>query len=403
MENWQFILIAAPACAAVILLIILLVRQSAFEREMSRGLNLNDLENEMIRLGEKMDQAARTSADSGALLRGEVGTNLRAMSESMNRTINESMFRMQVSNEQRLDRIEGVVSDKLDKSLNERLDSNLKHVGDQLVNLYKTLGELRELSGGVADLNKTLSNVKTRGVFGEVQLGRILEQTMPSSQYVTNAQVKKNSDERVEFAVKFPPAFEGGEPVLLPVDAKFPSDIYNKIVSASEAGDSAALAEAGKELKTRILLEARKIRDKYIDPPATTNYAVMFLPTEGLYAEVLRIDGLTEKCQELGVIVAGPTTITALLNSLSVGFKNAQLSRKSVEIMRLLEAVKNQFAKFGEELDKTEKKLADAQASAAKLRRRTETMERRMKKIGEIDETEAERLLMIDTEDEYES
>ena len=226
---------------------------------------------------------------------------------------------------------------------------------------------------------------------------------MPSSQYVTNAQVKKNSDERVEFAVKFPPAFEGGEPVLLPVDAKFPSDIYNKIVSASEAGDSAALAEAGKELKTRILLEARKIRDKYIDPPATTNYAVMFLPTEGLYAEVLRIDGLTEKCQELGVIVAGPTTITALLNSLSVGFKNAQLSRKSVEIMRLLEAVKNQFAKFGEELDKTEKKLADAQASAAKLRRRTETMERRMKKIGEIDETEAERLLMIDTEDEYES
>ena len=281
MENWQFILIAAPACAAVILLIILLVRQSAFEREMSRGLNLNDLENEMIRLGEKMDQAARTSADSGALLRGEVGTNLRAMSESMNRTINESMFRMQVSNEQRLDRIEGVVSDKLDKSLNERLDSNLKQVGDQLVNLYKTLGELRELSGGVADLNKTLSNVKTRGVFGEVQLGRILEQTMPSSQYVTNAQVKKNSDERVEFAVKFPPAFEGGEPVLLPVDAKFPSDIYNKIVSASEAGDSAALAEAGKELKTRILLEARKIRDKYIDPPATTNYAVMFLPTEG--------------------------------------------------------------------------------------------------------------------------
>ena len=296
-----------------------------------------------------------------------------------------------------------MVSDKLDKSLNERLDSNLKRVGDQLVNLYKTLGELRELSGGVADLNKTLSNVKTRGVFGEVQLGRILEQTMPSSQYVTNAQVKKNSDERVEFAVKFPPAFEGGEPVLLPVDAKFPSDIYNKIVSASEAGDSAALAEAGKELKTRILLEARKIRDKYIDPPATTNYAVMFLPTEGLYAEVLRIDGLTEKCQELGVIVAGPTTITALLNSLSVGFKNAQLSRKSVEIMRLLEAVKNQFAKFGEELDKTEKKLADAQASAAKLRRRTETMERRMKKIGEIDETEAERLLMIDTEDEYES
>ncbi len=403
MEIWQVILIVGLLAAAVILLIILLVRQSAFEREMSRGLDLNDLENEMIRLGEKMDHAAKSSADSGALLRGEVGTNLRSMSESMNRTINESMFRMQVSNEQKLDRIEGVVNDKLDKSLNERLDANFKIVGDQLGNLYKTLGELRELSGGVADLNKTLSNVKTRGVFGEVQLGRILEQTMPPSQYVTNAAVKKNSDERVEFAVKFPPAYEGGEPVLLPVDAKFPSDIYNKIVAASEAGDTGRLAEAVKELKTRILLEARKIRDKYIDPPLTTNYAVMFLPTEGLYAEVLRIDGLTEKCQELGVIVAGPTTITALLNSLSVGFKNAQLSKKSVEIMRLLEAVKNQFAKFGEELDRTEKKLADAQASAQRLRKRTETMERRMNRIGEIDDGEAERLLGEDTEDYYES
>ena len=392
MENWQFILIAGLLLAALILLIVLLVRQSAFEREMGRGIDLNDLENEMIRLGEKMDQAARSSADNGALLRGEVGTNLRSMSESMNRTINESMFRMQVSNEQRLDRIEGVVSDKLDKSLNERLG-----------NLYRTLGELRELSGGVADLNRTLSNVKTRGVFGEVQLGRILEQTMPASQYVTNAVMKKNSDERVEFAVKFPPAFEGGEPVLLPVDAKFPSDIYNKIISAQDAGDAGALAEAVKELRNRILLEARKIRDKYIDPPATTNYAVMFLPTEGLYAEVLRVDGLTEKCQELGVIVAGPTTITALLNSLAVGFKNAQLSKKSVEIMHLLEAVKNQFSKFGEELDKTEKKLADAQASAARLRRRTETMERRMRTIGEIGDGEAERLLAADTEDYHES
>ncbi len=403
MENWQIFLIVGLLLAAVILLIILLVRQSAFEREMSRGLNLNDLENEMIRLGEKMDHSAKNALDSGALLRGEVTTSLRAMSESMNRTINESMFRMQVSNEQKLDRIEGVVNEKLDKSLNERLDANFRMVGDQLGNLYRTLGELRELSGGVSDLNRTLSNVKTRGIFGEVQLGRILEMTMPPSQYVTNAAVKKNSDERVEFAVKFPPAFEGGEPVLLPIDAKFPSDIYNRIAAASEAGDAERISEAVKELRSRILFEARKIRDKYINPPATTNYAVMFLPTEGLYAEVLRIEGLTEKCQDLGVIIAGPTTVTALLNSLSVGFKNAQLSKKSVEIMRLLEAVKNQFRKFGEELDRTERKLADAQASAAKLRKRTETMENRMKKLGEIDDAEAERLLHDDTEEYYES
>ncbi|MCR5295207.1 MAG: DNA recombination protein RmuC [Lachnospiraceae bacterium] len=403
METWQVILLFLLLALCLGLLIVLLVRQDAFEREVLRGTDRNQLENEMIRLAQRVDSAASIGAENSASLRQEVSGSLRGMSESLNRTLNESIFRLQISNEQKLERISGTIDEKLGNSLNERLDESFKTVSEQLGSLYKTLGELEALSSGVSDLNRTLSNVKTRGVFGEVQLGRILEETMPSSQYAVNVETKKNSGERVEFAVKFPPAADGGEPVLLPIDAKFPSDMYNRIVDASEARDADALKEAEKELRNRILSEARKIRDKYINPPATTNYAVMFLPTEGLYAEVLRIDGLTEACQGLGVIAAGPTTVTALLNSLSVGFRNAQLSRKSVEIMQLLAAVKNQFGRFGEELDRTERKLEEAQSAALKLRKRTRTMERRMQKIGEIDDEAADRLLGSDEEGEDES
>ena len=294
-----------------------------------------------------------------------------------------------------LEKLQGVVSDKLDRTLNERLDTNFKMVGDQLGLLYKSLGELQALSSGVSDLNRTLANVKTRGVWGEVQLGRILEQTMTRSQYTVNVATKPNSDDRVEYAVLFPSQDGSGEQVYLPIDAKFPSDIYNKIVDAGENGDSRSMAAVTQELKVRILDEARTIRDKYLCPPRTTNYGIMFLPTEGLYAEVLRIDGLTEKCQSIGVIVAGPTTITAILNSLQAGFRNVALSRKSLEVMKLLEAVKTQFAKLDDEVERTQKKLSDATKSTDRLRHRTEIIQRRMRNITELDPKEAEKLLEL--------
>lgn len=319
--------------------------------------------------------------------------SLTSMQDRIVKTLQTTTTDLVSSNEKKLDEIRGVVSDKLDKTLNERLDNNFKQIGDQLGQLYKSLGELHNLSEGVTDLNKTLSNVKTRGTWGEVQLGRILEQTMTRSQYEENIATKKNSSDRVEFAIKFPAQDGGKGPVYLPIDSKFPSDLYNHIVDASESGDAQAVEIAVNALRTRILHEARTIRDKYIAPPQTTNYAIMFLPTEGLYAEVLRINGLAEQCQNLGILIAGPTTITAILNSLQAGFRNIALSRKSFEVMKLLEAIKAQFAKMDAEVEKTQKKLSEAMSSTDKLHNRTQLITRRMQKIGEMDIDEAQGII----------
>ena len=428
MSTIQFSLLIILLAVSVILLAIVLLRFDRAESGSASAERIEDLQDELVRIGEQVQSTARTTAEYNAQLRSEVNTTLRdglseqarqqretsiivseqmlssskiqtesllRLQDSVTRTLTDSIDRLQSSNEEKLDQIRGVVDEKLDKTLNERLDTNFKMVGDQLGLLYKSLGELQALSSGVSDLNRTLANVKTRGVWGEVQLGRILEQTMTRSQYTVNVATKPNSDDRVEYAVLFPSQDGSGEQVYLPIDAKFPSDIYNKIIDAGENGDSRSMAAVTQELKVRILDEARTIRDKYLCPPRTTNYGIMFLPTEGLYAEVLRIDGLTEKCQSIGVIVAGPTTITAILNSLQAGFRNVALSRKSLEVMKLLEAVKTQFAKLDDEVERTQKKLSDATKSTDRLRHRTEIIQRRMRNITELDPKEAEKLLEL--------
>ena len=428
MSTIQFSLLIILLAVSVILLAIVLLRLDRAESGSASAERIEDLQDELVRIGEQVQSTARTTAEYNAQLRSEVNTTLRdglseqarqqretsiivseqmlssskiqtesllRLQDSVTRTLADSIDRLQSSNEEKLDQIRGVVDEKLDKTLNERLDTNFKMVGDQLGLLYKSLGELQALSSGVSDLNRTLANVKTRGVWGEVQLGRILEQTMTRSQYTVNVATKPNSDDRVEYAVLFPSQDGSGEQVYLPIDAKFPSDIYNKIIDAGENGDSRSMAAVTQELKVRILDEARTIRDKYLCPPRTTNYGIMFLPTEGLYAEVLRIDGLTEKCQSIGVIVAGPTTITAILNSLQAGFRNVALSRKSLEVMKLLEAVKTQFAKLDDEVERTQKKLSDATKSTDRLRHRTEIIQRRMRNITELDPKEAEKLLEL--------
>lgn len=433
MSLQQFIILFILLLAAVVLLVLVLLRLGQTTSAGVSGERIEDLQDELVRIGEQVQTTARTTAEYNAQLRSEVNTALRdglseqsrqqretsiivseqmlsasrnqtdsllKLQDSVTRTLTESMDRLQSSNEEKLDQIRGVVDEKLDKTLNERLDTNFKMVGDQLGLLYKSLGELQALSSGVSDLNRTLANVKTRGVWGEVQLGRILEQTMTKSQYAVNVVTKPNSDDRVEYAVLFPAQDGSGEQVYLPIDAKFPSDIYNRIIEAGESGDAKVMAAVTQELKVRILDEARTIRDKYLSPPHTTNYGIMFLPTEGLYAEVLRIDGLTEKCQQIGVIVAGPTTITAILNSLQAGFRNVALSKKSFEVMKLLEAVKTQFAKLDDEVERTQKKLSDATKSTDRLRHRTELIQRRMRNVTELDAAEARKLLDLEVEDE---
>ena len=432
MSLQQFIILFILLLAAVVLLVLVLLRLGQTTSAGVSAERIEDLQDELVRIGEQVQTTARTTAEYNAQLRSEVNTALRdglseqsrqqremsiivseqmlsssrnqtdtllKMQDSVTRTLTESMDRIQSSNEEKLDQIRGVVDEKLDKTLNERLDTNFKMVGDQLGLLYKSLGELQALSSGVSDLNRTLANVKTRGVWGEVQLGRILEQTMTKSQYAVNVVTKPNSDDRVEYAVLFPAQDGSGEQVYLPIDAKFPSDIYNRIIEVGESGDAKAMTAVTQELKIRILDEARTIRDKYLSPPHTTNYGIMFLPTEGLYAEVLRIDGLTERCQQIGVIVAGPTTITAILNSLQAGFRNVALSKKSFEVMKLLEAVKTQFAKLDDEVERTQKKLSDATKSTDRLRHRTELIQRRMRNVTELDAAEARKLLDLEGED----
>ena len=425
----------------LLLTVILLTRQSHMSRDLSVDIDqdIDDIAESVAKMSGQLEADRRSNAEFNARLRESVENSLRngmkaqytalgetsekqmqklhefsGMQESAVRIMieensrqKEEMMeflraeteRMSERNEKRLDMIEDAVTKKLDISLNERLDASFKNVGDQLSRLYMSLGELKDLSSGVQDLNRTLANVKTRGTFGEVQLGRILEETLTRNQYEVNVVTKRNSNDRVEYAVKMPGLSED-DPVLLPIDAKFPSDLYNSIIEASEAADPAALSGAVSALRSRILTEARTIRDKYLDPPRTTNYAIMFLPTEGLYAEVLRIDALTETCQRMGVIVTGPTTVTAVLNALSAGFRNVQLSKKSVEIMKLLEAVKTQFGKMDDEVARTRKKLDEAAGAADELRRRTGIIRKRMKKIGELDEGEAERLLFAEEEPE---
>ena len=433
MSTTQFTFIIILLVAVLVLLALLLIQYSKGRAQNVSAERIEDLQDELVRIGEQVQTTARTTAEYNAQLRSEINTALRdglseqsrqqretsiivseqmlsasrnqtdsllKLQDSVTRTLTESMDRLQSSNEEKLDQIRGVVDEKLDKTLNERLDTNFKMVGDQLGLLYKSLGELQALSSGVSDLNRTLANVKTRGVWGEVQLGRILEQTMTKSQYAVNVVTKPNSDDRVEYAVLFPAQDGSGEQVYLPIDAKFPSDIYNRIIEAGESGDAKVMAAVTQELKVRILDEARTIRDKYLSPPHTTNYGIMFLPTEGLYAEVLRIDGLTEKCQQIGVIVAGPTTITAILNSLQAGFRNVALSKKSFEVMKLLEAVKTQFAKLDDEVERTQKKLSDATKSTDRLRHRTELIQRRMRNVTELDAAEARKLLDLEVEDE---
>lgn len=310
-------------------------------------------------------------------------------------SLNSNIRLLSDSNEKKLEEIRGTVSTKLDKTLNERIDSSFKNVSEQLGNLYRSLGELKVLSTGVDTLNKTLTNVKARGTWGEVQLGNILEQIMTPAQYERNVKTKRGSSDLVEFAIKFP-SDDTHESTYLPIDSKFPLDTYNKIVEASSNGDQEELKKALSALKDRIKGEARDIRDKYLDPPRTTNIAIMFLPTEGLYAEALRIDGLSEECQKMGIMLSGPTTIVAILNSLQVGFKNIAISKKTNEVQKLLEAIKTQFGTLSDDVNKTYNKLNEAVRQTEKLQKRTDIINKRMRLVGQIEEEEAKAILPLE-------
>jgi DNA recombination protein RmuC len=306
--------------------------------------------------------------------------------ESMRKTVEDRIFALQEDNRQKLEQMRQTVDEKLQTSLEKRLSESFKQVSDRLEQVYRGLGEMQTLAAGVGDLKKVLTNVKTRGTWGEIRLANILEQILAPDQYDVNVATKKESNERVEFAVKLPGRDADREAVVyLPIDSKFPQEDYQRLLDAQEQADKAAVEGHLKRLESRIKQEARWIREKYIDPPHTTDFGILFLPVEGLYAEVLRLPGLCDTLQrEYRIVVCGPTTLSALLNSLQMGFKTLAIEKRSSEVWRILGGVKNEFAKFGEVLTKTKKKLQEAANTIDQAEVRTRVIERQLKDVQEL-------------------
>ncbi len=320
--------------------------------------------------------------------------------DRMRETIEERLRNLQEDNSKKLDQMRSTVDEKLSSTLEQRLGESFKLVSERLEMVHKGLGEMQTLASGVGDLKRVLTNVKTRGTWGEIQLGNILEQILTAEQYSKNVATRKNSSERVEFAVKLPGKDDkSGEVVWLPIDSKFPQEDYQRLMDAQEQGNSVLAEEAAKAMELKVKSFAKDIRDKYIDPPGTTDFGIMFLPTEGLYAEVLRRPGVCDCLQrEYRIVVAGPTTLIALLNSLQMGFRTLAIEKRSSEVWTLLGAVKTEFGKFGDILDKTQKKLQEASNTIEDAARKSRNIGRKLKNVQELSVDDS-KLLLEDSDD----
>jgi DNA recombination protein RmuC len=322
--------------------------------------------------------------------------------EKMRETVEERLRLLQEDNTKKLEKMRETVDEKLHATLERRLGESFKIVSERLEMVHKGLGEMQNLAVGVGDLKRVLSNVKTRGILGEIQLGNILEQILTTEQYATNVATKKGSRDHVEFAIKLPGKDASGDVVYLPLDAKFPREHYDSLINAYDHGDVSAIEEASKLLENNIKKFAKDIRDKYIDPPHTTDFGIMFLPVEGLYAEIVRRPGLIETLQrEYKIIITGPTTLAAILNSLQLGFRTLAIEKRSSEVWTLLGAVKTEFGRFGDILDKTHKKLQEASNTIEDASRKSRTIEKKLKNVQELPQTET--TAFIDNIDESEN
>lgn len=304
----------------------------------------------------------------------------------MRRTMETQLQAIQQDNSRQLEQMRALVDEKLQSTLEKRLSDSFRQVSDRLEQVYRGLGEMRSLAAGVGDLKRVLTNVKARGTWGEIRLSHILEQILTPEQYAVNVATKKNSSERVEYAVRLPGRDGGTEKnVWMPIDAKFPQEDYQRLLDAREAADREGAERSIKSLEIRIKAEAKNIRDKYLDPPYTTDFGIMFLPVEGLYAEVLRRPGLSDVLQrEYRVVIAGPTTLAALLNSLQMGFRTLAIEKRSSEVWELLGAVKTEFRRFGDVLAKTKKKLQEASSTIDSAEVRTRAIQRKLRRVQEV-------------------
>jgi len=307
-------------------------------------------------------------------------------------TLEARLQALQQGNEARLEQMRATVEEKLQTTLEARLGESFRQVSERLEQVHKGLGEMQALAAGVGDLKRVLVNVKSRGIFGEVQLATLLEQVLLADQYCANVATRPGSNERVDFAIRLPGHHEQ-VPVWLPVDAKFPTEDYERLLAAQERADSAGADEAGRALEQRVRAEAKSIREKYIEPPHTTDFAVLFLPTEGLFAEVLRRPGLSDELnRERRVVVAGPTTLYAMLNTLQMGFRTLAIERRSSEVWQVLGAVKTEFARFGEWLEKIRDQVGAVSRTLEHADTRTKQMQR---KLRDVEALPAEQAIVV--------
>lgn len=359
-------------------------QQSNQQRQLERlSEQSNGLGSMMGAQGESIDRHLLAQEERMERFRLQVEQRLQTLAEqneTQRATLDARMEALQKDNSQKLDQMRATVDEKLQKTLDERLNQSFAQVSQRLEAVYRGLGEMQALANGVGDLKRVLTNVKSRGTWGEIQLGALLEDMLAPNQYERNAQIKKNTQERVDFVVRMPGREEGD--LLLPIDAKFPQEDYQRLLDAYDAGDAEAVTAAGNALASAVRLQAKSISDKYIDPPNTTDFAILYLPLEGLYAEVIRQNGLMELLQrDFRVTIAGPTTLSALLTSLQMGFRTLAIEKRSAEVWELLGKVKTDFGRFATVLEKTQRQLQTAANSIDEATRRTRSIERRLRNV----------------------
>ena len=380
MDKLSLILSGAAVLLNLVVLLVLLFRG----RERRDALTYDQLRRELAEqnrltaqqvslLGQELDTSFKNAGQI-------IGTNI----DQMTRMVDRRLQSLQEDNARKLDSMRQTVDEKLQKTLETRLGESFKAVGDQLERVYKGLGDMQSLAAGVGDLKKVLTNVKTRGTWGEISLGSLLEQVLTPQQYRANVKVAPRRGEIVEYAICLPGKEDGADTVYLPIDSKFPMESYIRLTEAAERGEPAEVDTASRQLEASIKENARSIRDKYIVPPHTTDFAIMFLPTEGLYAEVTRRAELCTVLQrDYRVTIMGPTTLGAFLNSLQMGFRTVALQKRSGEVLKLLAAVKEEFQKYGEAVQKARTRLEQASGDLDAIDTRARALTRKLRDVGE--------------------
>lgn len=428
----MFIALLFLSLVNIILLVFLLKNQNQSKAQFELVAKLNEQNTQLIALNSTFENSQKNQREDAVLIkdsitksaqdsRSELKDSIKDFKEELAKTLKESsealtnhvrdltkaqkeqlasfaealkgfgdnnykqLKNLQESNEKKLEEMRLTVDEKLQSTLEKRLDSSFKQVSERLEKVHAGLGEMQNLATGVGDLKKVLTNVKTRGTWGEVQLANLLEDIMSPEQYQANVGIKAKSQERVDFAIKLPGSSDTAEVVWLPIDSKFPQEDYQKLVDANEISDPVAAELASKQLENRIKLEAKSISEKYIDPPQTTDFALLFLPTEGLYAEVLRMPGLVDFVQRKHrVNLVGPTTLAALLNSLQLGFKTLTIQKRTSEVWHLLSDIKKHFGSFGDLLEKAHDKVGQATKVIEDAGKRSRTIEAKLRKVESI-------------------